>query len=359
MRSVFIISVFVLFSFSDFAQAQDRKSGVPYQMGQISEQMVDQLSDVPANIRRVAVYKLNYNPMRFTVQEVEYIRGEIETAFREFAGLTVLSPPELEPNDKMKIVGNDSTLQILNIQGRSLADVNSDLLTEIAANYGVQGLVEVSMQKRNPDGLVLSIRMINPRSREIIWTQSFISNPFTVDVVVDKGKTAMVNFGAGSMESESITRADTTVANPDTAIADIIVTFSAAFTYRQPLNVDNSAYIGFNAGLNILRAREVDAFNVTLFEFGATYYQAITSKNEDIDDYRVMLFLNANVQFPLGKPTGEFFSAKPGVMFNLSDNLGLSLYSNLIVSGETLTLENNDKISYSKVGYGIQAVIRF
>ena len=179
MRSVFIISAVLLIGFSGTTFAQDHKSGVAYQMEQISDQMIDQINDVPANIRRVAVYKLNYNPMRFTVQEVEFIRGEIESAFREFAGLTVLSPPELEPNDKMKIFGNDSTLQILNIQGRSLADVSPELLTESASTYGVQGLLEVSMQKRNPDGLILSLRMISPRSREIVWTKSFISNPFS------------------------------------------------------------------------------------------------------------------------------------------------------------------------------------
>ena len=70
-------------------------------------------------------------------------------------GLLLLSPPELEPNDKLKIVGNDSTLQILNMQGRSLADVSPEMLEEIAYKYGVQGLVELSLQRRQPEGLVI------------------------------------------------------------------------------------------------------------------------------------------------------------------------------------------------------------
>ncbi len=359
MRSVFILSVFFLFAFSTVVTAQDHKSGVPYQMEQISNQMIDQLNDVPANIRRIAVYKLNYNAMRFTVQEVEFIRAEIEAAFAEYAGLTVLSPPELEPNDKMKIVGNDSTLQILNIQGRSLADVSPELLTEIAATYGVQGLLEVSMQKRNPDGLILSLRMINPRSREIVWTKSFISNPFVVENVVEKGNTLVIKFGAGSIEGETITRADTSFATPDTSINTPVVNYLMNVTYRQPLNTDNSAYLGFTGGINILRSSENDNFNMMMMELGATYYQAITDKNDDIDDYRVMLFFNGNIKFPLNSNKGEFYSMKPGLMFNLSQNLGLTLFADLIVSGETITLENNDKITYGKVGYGVQAVIRF
>jgi len=359
MRSVFILSVFVLLVVNGKLQAQNYESGVPYQMEKITDQMVDQLNDVPANVRRIAVYKLNYNAMRFSVQEVEFIRGEIEASFREFSGLTVLSPPELEPNDKMKIIGNDSTLQILNIQGRSLADVSPELLTQIASNYGVQGLLEVSMQKRSPDGLILSLRMINPQSREIVWTKSFISNPFVVHQEFEKGNTKVLNFGAGSLQGETITRADTSFATPDTAINSLVVAYSASFTYRQPINTDNSAYIGFTAGLNILRSSTNSNFDLTMMELGATYFQAITEKNEDINDYRVMLFFNGNIKFPLNNTKGEFYTMKPGLMFNLSKNLGLILYSDLIISGETLTLENNDKITYSKVGYGVQAVVRF
>ncbi len=359
MKKVFILCASLLLCISGHTFAQDHESGVPYQMGQIFEQMVDQINDVPVNIRRVAVYKLNYNAMRFTVQEVEFIRGELEAAFREFAGLTVLSPPELEPNDKMKIIGNDSTLQILNIQGRSLADVSPELLTEIASNYGVQGLLEVSMQKRSPDGLILSLRMISPRSREIVWTKSFISNPFRVELEVDKGFTSVLKFGAGTIEAESITRADTSFATPDTAIGKPVVNYSVSFTYRQPINLDNSAYIGFTGGVNILRSASDSNFDLTMIELGATYYQAITEKNEDINDYRVMLFFNGNIKFPINSTKGEFYSFKPGVMFNMSKNLGLILYTDLIISGETLTLENNDKITYGKVGYGLQAVVRF
>ena len=39
----------------------------------------------------LAIYKLNYNLMRITVQEVEYIRGEIEAALKEYVGVAVIS----------------------------------------------------------------------------------------------------------------------------------------------------------------------------------------------------------------------------------------------------------------------------
>lgn len=341
------------------SSAQSHESGDPYLMDQIIRQMNSELNDIPVNIRRIAVYKINYSSFRFTTEEVEYIRGEVEYAFRQYAGLTILSPPELEPNDKMKIIGSDSTLKILNVRGRSLADVSPELLNDITSKYGVQGLVELSLQRRVPEGLVIAIRMMNPVSREVVWTKSFISNQKEAEIEVDKGKTLVVKFGAGARTGDTIFTPDTTGSGTDSSLKDIVVDLHATFTYRQPLNEENSSYIGFTAGIHNLRAREADEFSLTLLEFGVSYYQAITQLREDLNLYRVMLYLNGNVQTPLGKESGEMFSARPGIVLNLSENLGLSIYGSITLSGETLTLENNQQITYNKIGYGVQGVIRF
>lgn len=359
MNTSLLLLVGIVFFGSTSLFAQTHEDGVPYRMAKITDQLSEQLNDIPANIRRIAVYKMNYSALRFTVQEIDYIRSEIEASFRQFAGLTVLSPPELEPNDKMKIMGNDSTLQILNIQGRSLADVSPEFLTTITDKYGVQGLVELSIQRRTPEGLVISVRMMNPNSREIVWTKSFISNPFVVEEEFDKGQPIVLKFGAGNRQTESFFRADTSFANQDTSINANITDFNFSLTYRQPLNEDNSAYIGYTGGITLLNARDAEEFELTLLQLGITYYQGISQKNESINDYRVMFFVNANVQFPIDDTKGEIFSASPGLMLNLSRNLGISFYSNLILSGETLTLGNNNQITYNKVGYGLHAVVRF
>lgn len=368
MKRVFFLGLFFLTGFfgNPFElAAQSHQDGDPYMMDQIMNQMSEELNNIPFNIRRVAVYKINYSSFRFTNEEVEYIRAEIEHALRQYAGLTVLSPPELEPNDKMKIIGSDSTLQILNVRGRSLADVSPEFLNEITGKYGVQGLVELSIQRRFPEGLVIALRMMNPNSREVVWTKSFVSNKYKVEEKIDKGKTSVIKFGAGSRTGENIFypdtlfRADSTFAFGDSVVNDIVIDLHASYTYRQPLNSDNSAYIGFTGGIHLLRARAADEFTMTFLEFGTTYYQAISSINEDLNLYRVMFYLNGNIQFPLGSQKGEIFSASPGLLFNLSDNIGLSIYSNFILSGETITLKNNQQVTFNKLGYGIQGIIRF
>jgi hypothetical protein len=375
------------------AQLFTHDQGDPYMVEKIQEQLNPELSDFPVSVRRVAIYKINYSALRFTNEEIEYIRAEMEYSLRQFAGLTVLSPPELEPNDKLKIVGNDSTLQILNMQGRSLADVSPEMLEEIAYKYGVQGLVELSLQRREPEGLVIGIRVMNPQSREVVWSKSFISHPPVVLPTLNQGSQYLVTFGVTSRGSDSWYRnqyantsgaqVDTTGAGAgagvgggadstgttstfahqaDTLLRQALTDFSVTFSYRQPLDLNNSAYIGFTAGYHVLRStnRDVTIFNMSLFDVGLVYYQAISEKVPDIDEYRVVFYSRANVQFPLGNNRqGEVFMLEPGLQFHLSKNIGLSVFGNLMLAGDTIKLSNKDRLTYNKSGFGFHAVIRF
>ncbi len=379
--------------FSNDATAQlfTHDQGDPYMVEKIQEQLNPELGDFPVSVRRVAIYKINYSALRFTNEEIEYIRAEMEYSLRQFAGLTVLSPPELEPNDKLKIVGNDSTLQILNMQGRSLADVSPEMLEEIAYKYGVQGLVELSLQRREPEGLVIGIRVMNPQSREVVWSKSFISNPPVVLPTLDQGSQYLLTFGVTSRGSDSWYRnqyantsgaqIDTTgagagagagvdstgngsnfVHQADTLLRQALTDFSVTFSYRQPLDLRNSAYIGFTAGYHVLRStnRDVTLFDMSLFDVGLVYYQAISEKVPDIDEYRVVFYSRANVQFPLGNNRqGEVFMLEPGLQFHLSKNIGLSVFGNLMLAGDTIKLSNKDRLTYNKSGFGFHAVIRF
>ena len=88
----------------------------------------------------------------------------------------------------------------------------------------------------------------------------------------------------------------------DTLLRQPLTDFSVTFTYRQPLDLENSSYIGFSAGYHIVRSqdREQTLFDISLFELGLIYYQAISEKVPDIDEYRVVFYSKLNTQFPLG-----------------------------------------------------------
>ena len=393
MKKLFYIVILLLGVLIDSqhinAQMFTHQQGDPFMVEKIQEQLNPSLTDFPASVRRIAIYKINYSALRFTNEEVEYIRAEVEYSMRQYAGLTVISPPELEPNDKLKIVGNDSTLQILNMQGRSLADVSPEMLEEISYKYGVQGLIELSLQRREPEGLVIGIRVMNPQSREIVWSNSFISNPPVVLPTLNQGNQKLVTFGITTRSSDSWYRnqyATTTIGNDttstgagagagagadstanafshqaDTLLRQALTDFSITFTYRQPLDLENSSYIGFSAAYHIIRSqnRDLTLFDISLFDIGLIYYQALSEKVPDIDEYRVVFYSKLSTQFPLGNQKGEMFMLEPGLQFNLSKNIGLSVFGNLMLAGETIKLANKDRLTYKQTGFGFHAVIRF
>ena len=387
MKKLFYIVILLLGVLIDSqhinAQMFTHQQGDPFMVEKIQEQLNPSLTDFPASVRRIAIYKINYSALRFTNEEVEYIRAEVEYSMRQYAGLTVISPPELEPNDKLKIVGNDSTLQILNMQGRSLADVSPEMLEEISYKYGVQGLIELSLQRREPEGLVIGIRVMNPQSREIVWSNSFISNPPVVLPTLNQGNQKLVTFGITTRSSDSWYRnqyATTTISNDttsagagadstanafshqaDTLLRQALTDFSITFTYRQPLDLENSSYIGFSAAYHIIRSqnRDLTLFDISLFDIGLIYYQALSEKVPDIDEYRVVFYSKLSTQFPLGNQKGEMFMLEPGLQFNLSKNIGLSVFGNLMLAGETIKLANKDRLTYKQTGFGFHAVIRF
>ena len=389
MKKLFYIVILLLGVLIDSqhinAQMFTHQQGDPFMVEKIQEQLNPSLTDFPASVRRIAIYKINYSALRFTNEEVEYVRAEVEYSMRQYAGLTVISPPELEPNDKLKIVGNDSTLQILNMQGRSLADVSPEMLEEISYKYGVQGLIELSLQRREPEGLVIGIRVMNPQSREIVWSNSFISNPPVVLPTLNQGNQKLVTFGITTRSSDSWYRnqyATTTISNDttstgagagadstanafshqaDTLLRQALTDFSITFTYRQPLDLENSSYIGFSAAYHIIRSqnRDLTLFDISLFDIGLIYYQALSEKVPDIDEYRVVFYSKLSTQFPLGNRKGEMFMLEPGLQFNLSKNIGLSVFGNLMLAGETIKLANKDRLTYKQTGFGFHAVIRF
>ena len=122
---------------------------------------------------------------------------------------------------------------------------------------------------------------MNPQSREIVWSNSFISNPPVVLPTLNQGNQKLVTFGITTRSSDSWYRnqyATTTISNDttsagagagagadstanafshqaDTLLRQALTDFSITFTYRQPLDLENSSYIGFSAAYHIIRSQ--------------------------------------------------------------------------------------------------------
>lgn len=343
-----------------FAQNSEiNRRAETYMMRQITEQLVPELSDLPVNIRRMAIYKINYNANTFSNESIAYIKGEIENTFRENSPVSVISPPELDPTDKLKIIGSDSTLQVMNIKGRSLADMSPELLDGVANKYSVSGLAELTIQKRQTEGLVVIIRIISPQSREIVWSQSIAAFPVREKEKVDIGKRVVIHFGATALQNASFTTA--TAPDSNIPVNTTTLNYNLALKYRQPLNEDNSGYLGIYTGANVLRSTESTEFETNFWEIGISFDQAITSKTEAINDYRLMLGADAAIWIAQGDKQGNLITFNPSLIFNLTENLGFEVNGLIFMTERSVqdTGFGANTYTFGQYGYGVKAYVQF
>lgn len=323
---------------------------------QIVQQLEGQVEDFPVSVQRLAVYKINYDPNRFSSETVSYIKNRVEAALKELTPADIISPSELAPTDKLRIVGSDSTLKIMNIKGRSMPDMSPELLTKITEKYSVSGLVELTLQRHGPEKLFISMRLMNPASRQIVWSKSFESSPVGKEDE-DVGKRTNFQFGISALENKSFTEGGGTPED----IGTRSLLYSIIYIYRQSLNSDNSSYFGFSTGLNFTRSLDSPDFNTYFWQVGLNFDQAITQKNSVINGYRFMLGVDGGLWIPLGKRQGELLVLQPSLMFNLTKNIGFEVNVTSFLSDSYIRNENapRDTFTFSKFGYGVKAYVQF
>ncbi len=315
----------------------------------------DMTSDIPTDVRRVSVYRLNYNESLLSEETIEYIVSRIEQTLKEYSALTIISPPELKPSNELKIFGRDSTIQISNTKGRSLAESSSTLLLETTQKYAIHALIEVSVQKKAIEGFIINIRMKRPESLEIIWVKTLISNQVFPKEEIDKGKLIFLNVGVETVTGESFIVDSTT-----TESEQQILNFNASLTFRQPIDDSNSSYFGIRGGFNIYKGTQDSLYNATLLSLGATFQYGLGEKNELINGNRLLLTLDADIRFALTKYEGSIFTISPGVQFNFTESISAGLYARNIISGDELRQKDaNQSITFNRLSYGLQCVFRF
>lgn len=362
MRILLVTILLAVFG-TEITMAQPNKinkRAESYMVRQITNQLVKELSDLPVNVRRMAVYKINYESSQFNNQSIAYIKGEIEATLRENSPVSVISPPELDPTDKLKIMGSDSTLQIMNIKGRSLADMSPELLERVTQKYSVDGLAELTIQQMQTEGLVVLIRIMNPQSREIVWSKSFESYPVEIKEKEDVGKRVILNFGVKLLENESFTLG----AAPGSEVVVDSRSFNYNFNivYRQPLNENNSSYLGLFTGINVISPVDDPGFESRFWEIGLTFDQALSQKSVNINDFRVMLGIDASMWLAQGEREGDLLTISPSIMFNLTNNIGFELNGMAFLTERTIKQADTispDTYTFGQIGYGVTAYVRF
>ncbi len=315
----------------------------------------DMTSDIPTDVRRVTIYRLNYNEDFLSEETIEYIVSRIEQTLKEYSALSIISPPELKPTNELKIFGRDSTIQISNTKGRSLAESSAELLLETTQKYAIHALIEVSVQKKAIEGFIINIRMKRPESLEVIWVKTVISKQIFPKEEIDKGKLTFLSVGV-----ETVTGQSFNVDSVSTDAEQQILNFNASLTIRQPIDLSTSSYFGVKAGLNIYKGTQDSLYNVNLINLGVVFHYGLGEKNESINGNRLILTLDADVRFAINKYNGSIFTVSPGLQFNFTESISIGLHARNIISGNELRQkEVNQSITFNRLSYGLQCVFRF
>ena len=315
----------------------------------------DMVADIPNDVRRVAVYRLNYNENVLSEETIGYLVSRIEETFKQYSALSVISPPELKPTNELKIFGRDSTIQISNTKGRSLAESSAELLLETAQRYSLHALIEVTVQKKALEGFIINIRMLRPESLEVVWVKTIISNQVFAKEEIDKGKLIFLNVGVETVTGESF-KADSVTTDAEQQVLN----FNASVTYRQPIDNTVSSYFGIRGGLNIYKGTQDSLYNAALVNLGIVFQYGLGEKNESINATRLLLTLDADMRFAITKYEGSIFTVSPGLQFNFTESISIGLYARNIISGDELRQKGENKsITFNRLSYGLQCVFRF
>lgn len=350
--AIIIVNIITVFGWNSvYAQSNETKI-------QLVEKVIKQLEgsfiDIPIGVKRVSIYRLNYDKKILKSEDLNFITAKIEHTFKEFGALTIISPRELEPNNELKIVGRDSSFQISNAKGRSIAESNTTLLIETAEKYAIHGLVELTIQKEYIEGYVFTLKMIRPESQEVIWLKTIASNPIKPKIKKDKGKLTLVSVGV-----ETLNGASYSVNGATTNAEQQVLSYNGSVTVRQPIDSENKGYLGIETGVSYLKGVDDNRYDATLIHLGTSFQHGLGEKKETINANRIAFMLDADVRFALNTYKGSIFTVSSGFNFNFTRSISLGIYARNIISGNKMKESaTNKSITFNRLSYGIQCIIR-
>lgn len=167
-------------------------------MSEVLTQVQDGLGDLPADVSRIAVHQIRFDPSEFRPGEMRYLQARIEEVFSRQGRRTVVNSPELRT---LRVVSTDTSLSVSN----TLPGI--DDLARLGEKLHVDAFVDGSCS-RSPEGdLLLALRVFRARTGELVWSRSHVSGPSRAEAqhkelgvavslpvrVLPVGQTAMTN----------------------------------------------------------------------------------------------------------------------------------------------------------------------
>lgn len=341
--------------------SSDNVSAQYTQMQNLLQKLEKEAVKIPFNITRIATQQIEYDTTKLTQQGYELIKHEIERTLRDQERLKVLNLEEFKDQKVLHISGTDSSLSLRNTQRSTSSKENSIRLLELSQKYEIDAFLKGEIQYRSEMGFVVMLQLISPQSREVIWSTSLISKDMDPEEEPNKGKLTLITAGASFLPTNNYL-INNNIYNGDIFLLD----YAAQLALRQPINNKNSGYIGVRGGYhyyNIMPQGEEGAnyepYDNSIFELGVIFYKTLAEKKEKENEYWIELYLSPNLLVPSGSQ--NMFGLAQGININLSDNLGLVLNAQYLLSSDP-NIENKEEtknIELNTIGYGLMVQFRF
>lgn len=330
------------------------------QLQKLLEKLETEAEEIPFNVQRIATQRLHYDSTRITEKGYQLIKYEIERVIREEGQAQMLSLEEFEPKKVLRVTGTDSTLSLRNTSHSGTESENSIRLLELSQKYSVDAFMQGYIQYENDLGYVVSLELISPSSREVIWSKSLVSETSETEEEYYKGKLTLLTIGSSVLPTN-----DYAISGISYSEDILLLDYSFNLALRQPINRNASGYIGVQAGYhyyNLMSLEEkldtYEPFSTSVFEFGTQFFKTLGPKSEMENEYWLELFLGPNLLMPSNSQ--NLFSLTQGVNVNLSENLGVTLDFRYLFSSSP-ALEDEDEIKniqLNTIGYGLKILLR-
>ena len=136
----------------------------------------------------------------------------------------------------------------------------------MSKKYGIDAFLKGNIQYRNDVGYVISLELISPQTREVLWSKSLVSKDLEPKEEPNKGKLTLIQVGASLLPTN-----DYLINNNSYSGEILFLDYAARIAFRQPINNKNSGYIGLQGGIIIImlfpRAKKPLTMNLIRLQF--------------------------------------------------------------------------------------------
>lgn len=333
-----------------------RNPRVESQLNYLASKIPQSMMDIPMGYKRVAIFEMR-SDLPSTYLSVEDWRNKFIEKLMEL-GMQVIAVPEFDDKITLKIQTSDSSLYVDNRSAISRLKSNPKALQYVCEQYQVQALFSCHIFLDSVNGPRVSMRLLNPSSRAIIWLKNL---DLSQDLIL---KPVVVTLSGGllSQRVDQIKEASTgKVLAANRSVVPVLLNFGIA----QYLDPDRSNLFGLNVGGRVVDKTPVNYSDTSLGRMGMSLmphlgmiYQVNFKRKPRIMPY-YWGFVQFGVNYMYHREQGLVgFHQKIGVQ--LTDNIAVDFRFEQFLNGySSLSANQFYTLQFDNVTFGFNVSLLF